>query len=238
LNPEPEKITVAAFTTGVLTMKDREQTPAHDNLHKKQEIEAHEVQEVLGFLKRYGKLIGTGVLAAVLTAIGTRVYAHHKATRMAEAEQMLISAQTPQDLEEVVNKYSSTPTAPVALLDLAKTYFNQGETSQARAQYELFLKKYKKNEMRPIAQMGLAYCTEADGDFRAAAEQFAEFASKNSTSYLHPVAVLSIARCREQAGQITEARIVLEDFLAENDGTPWAGPAEASLKELNQASPQ
>lgn len=216
-------------------MKDREQTPAHDSLHKKQEIEAHEVQEVLGFLKRYGKLIGTGVLAAALTAIGIRVYAHHKASLMAEAEQMLINAQTPQDLEEIVNKYPFTPTASVAMLNLAKTHFNLGETAKARDQYERFLKKYKKHEMRPIAELGLAYCTEADGDFSAAAEQFAEFASKNSASYLQPMAILSIARCRQQAGQITEARIVLEDFMAENTGTFWARAAEASLNELNEA---
>lgn len=219
-------------------MMDSEKAPNHDALQKKQALEAHEVQEVLGFLKRYGKLIGTGILAAALMVIGSRMYAHHKANRLAEAEQMLMSAKTPQDLEAVVKKYSSTPTAPVALLDLARAYFNQGETAQARTQYEKFLKKYKKHEMRPVAEMGLAYCTEADGDFAGAAAQFTEFAKKNSKSYLHPLAILSIARCNEQAGQIAEARIVLEDFLAENGGTLWAGLAETSLKALNEAAQQ
>ncbi|MDD3275662.1 MAG: tetratricopeptide repeat protein [Kiritimatiellales bacterium] len=216
-------------------MMDQEHAPKHDALLKKQALEAHEVQEVLGFLKRYGNLIGTGVLAAILTVLGSRLYMNHKAEQMTAAEQMLMRAQTPQQLEEIVNTYSSTPTAPVALLDLAKTLFNDGETAQARAQYERFLKEYKHHEMRPVAEMGLAYCTEADGDFTGAASQFAEFADKNSTSYLHPLAVLSIARCNQQAGQTDEARIVLEDFLAENGGTLWASLAESSLKELNEA---
>jgi len=219
-------------------MMDQEHAPKHDALRKKQALEAHEVQEVVGFLKRYGKLIGTGVLAAILTALGSRLYMNHKAEQMTAAEQMLMIAQTPQQLEEVVNKYSSTPTAPVALLDLAKTLFNDGETAQARAQYERFLKEYKHHEMRPVAELGLAYCTEADGDFTGATSQFAEFADKNSASYLNPLAVLSIARCNEQSGQTDEARIVLEDFLAENGGTLWASLAESSLKELNEAAQQ
>lgn len=214
-------------------MIDHEKKPTHDELQHKQSLQEHEVKEVVGFLKRYGKLIGTGVLAAALTVIAGRVYANHKATKLTEAEQRLMNAQTPQQLEEVVSKYSSTPTAPVALLDLAKTYFNLGETSQARAQYQRFLKKYNKHEMRPVAELGLVYCTEADGDFTGASAQFAEFAKKHSSSYLHPIAVLSIARCMEQAGQIAEARIVLEDFLAENGGTSWSGVAESSLKQLN-----
>ena len=90
--------------------------------------------------------------------------------------------------------------------------------------------------MSPIAKLGLAYCTEAEGDFTAAALQFAAFAEKTSASYLHPMAVLSIARCKEQAGQTDEARIVLEDFLAENGNTPWAGLAQNSLKELNETA--
>jgi predicted negative regulator of RcsB-dependent stress response len=219
-------------------MKDHEHTPQHGNLQKKQELEEHEVKEVLGFLKRYGKLIGAGILAAALTVVGSRVYANHKASRMAKAEKALMAAQTPQELENLVNEYSSTPTAPVALLDLAKTYFNDGDTAKARAQYERFLKKYKKHEMEPIAELGLAYCTEADGDFDGAATQFADFAKKYSTSYLHPQAILSVARCMQQANRADEARIVLEDFLAENGGSAWAGTAQNELQSINETTQQ
>jgi len=217
-------------------MMDHETAPKHDELHKKHELEKHEVTEVVGFLKRYGKLIGTGLLAAVVTVLVSKGCAHQKAASLAKAEQLLMTAQTPQQLEEIVNKYSSTPTAPVALLNLAKTFFNAGDYAQARAQYERFLKKFKNHEMRSAAELGLAYCTEADGDFNGAAAQFAEFAKKNSKSYLQPLAILSIARCKEQAGKIDEARIALEDFLAENAGTPWAGTAESALKTLNDAA--
>jgi predicted negative regulator of RcsB-dependent stress response len=219
-------------------MMDNENAPQHDDLQKKQALEEHEVKEVVGFLKRYGKLIGTGILAATVTVIASKGCASYKASRLVKAEQALMSARTPQQLEEVVNQYGSTPSAPVALLNLAKTYFNIGETAQARVQYERFIKKYKKHDLRPVAELGLAYCTEADGDFNGAAAQFADFSGKHSGSYLHPMAVLSISRCMEQAGRIDEARIVLEDFLAENAGTAWAGSAEGALKQLNETAQQ
>jgi predicted negative regulator of RcsB-dependent stress response len=206
----------------------------HDDLQKKQELEQHEVTEVLGFLKRYGQLIGTGLAVAIVVALGSMAYRQHQTARTAAAEQALLTAQTPQHMEEILASYRSTPVTPVVLLNLAKMQFNAGETAQARAQYESFLKEYKKNEMRPVAELGLAYCTEADGDFDAAVEQFSAFVKAHTGSYLQPTAVLSIARCMEQAGRIDEARIVLEDFLTENAGTPWAGPAENALEQLNR----
>jgi TolA-binding protein len=215
-------------------MMDNEHAPQHDDLQKKQELGKHEVTEVVGFLKRYGKLIGTGVLAAAVTVIASRGFANYKASRLAEAEQKLMTAKTPQQLEEVVTKYGSTPSAPVALLDMAKTLFNMGDYAQARAQYERFLKKYGKHDLRSTAELGLAYCTEADGDFNGAAAQFADFAKKHSASYLYPTAILSVARCMEQAGRKDEARVVLEDFLTQNAGTAWAGSAESALKQLTK----
>lgn len=215
-------------------MMDNETAPQHDDLQKKQELEKHEVKEVLGFLTRYGKLIGTGVLAATVTVIASMGIANYKASRLAKAEQALMNAKTPQQLEEVVSKYGSTPSAPVALLDMAKTFFNMGDYAQARAQYERFLKKYSQHDLRSTAELGLIYCTEADGDFNGAAAQFAGFAKKHSNNYLHPVAVLSVARCMEQAGRKDEARVVLEDFLTQNAGTAWAGSAENALKQLTK----
>jgi len=213
-------------------MTDQPHTPQHHDIQNKQKLQQHEVQEVLLFLKRYGKLIGAGVATATLTVLVSHGVVLHKASRIAEAEQRLMEAQTPQQLEEVIKKYGSTPSAPVALLNLAKTVYHQGDSVQARAHYAAFLKKYGKHEMRPAAEIGLAYCTEADGDFVKAAAEFTSFVNRYDGHYLQPVALLGIARCLEQSGQLDEARIILEDFLAENAGTVWAGTAETALREL------
>lgn len=210
----------------------KDSNPQHDEVQKKHELEQHEVKQVLDFLKRYGKLIGAGIIAAAVAVLASRGIAANKAAKIAEAEQMLLSAQTPQQLAEVVDNYKSTPTAPTALLNLAKTLFNEGETAQAREQYERFIDDYKKSDDLPIAVFGLAYCTEAEGRFDEAADEFKSFLADNPGHFLESPAVLAMARCLEQAGRFDEARIVLEDFLAQNAGSRWAGAAEVSLQQL------
>jgi predicted negative regulator of RcsB-dependent stress response len=213
-------------------MTDHGHAPQHEESTKKQELAQHEVQEVLGFLKRYGKVIGAGALAAALAALAFRGVVYYQSTQRIRAEQLLATAQSPEQLEEVVKSFSSTPSAPAALLTLARQRFNRGETALARFQYERFLKEYKKSELRGVAELGLAYCTEAEGNFSVATEQFSRFAADHSDSYLHAVAVLGIARCMDQAGRKDDARIVLEDFMMQNPGSAWAGSVESALNAL------
>jgi len=215
-------------------MMDKNATPKHEEIQKKHQLEQNEVKQVLDFLKRYGKLIGAGAVAATLAVLASHTMTANKAAKIAEADQMLFSAQTPQHLEELVNNYKSTATAPTALLTLAKTLYNQGETAQARTQYERFMTDYKKSDLLPVAVFGLAYCTEAEGRFDDAVNEFNEFLADNPNHYLKSPAVLAVARCLEQAGRTDEARITLEKFLAENAGSHWSSPAEASLQQLGK----
>ncbi len=206
----------------------------HEKIQKKHELEQHEVKQVVDFLKRYGKLIAAGVIAATVAVLVSRGLAARKAAKMAEAEQALMTVQNPQQLEDLVNNYKSTPTAPVALLDLAKRLFNEGQFTQAREQYERFVRDYRRSDLLPIAEFGLAHCTEADGNFEAAISELKDFLAAHPGHYLESPAILAIARCMEQAGQIEEARITLEDFLAEHAGSHWSGAAETSLQQLGK----
>jgi len=211
-------------------------SPKHDNLQAAHELEQHEVKQVLNFLKHYGKLIGIGLLVAVVTILASRGFARQKTEKLAQAEELLASALSPQQLEEVVDRYGSTPAAPVALLNLAKNYFNEGDFFQARAQYDRFLKDYKKHELRPVAEFGLASCSEADGDFDGAMALFSAFIEAHDTDYLQPLATIGLARSMEQAGHPDDARIALEDFLTENPDSRWIGQAKNRLEQLGQST--
>lgn len=213
-------------------MTHHEHAPQHEDVKKKRELEAAEVKEVLDFLKRYSKPVGTGLCAVLIAILAVNGYTLYKTSQRAKAEQLLLDAETSQQFEAVITKYSSTPSAPSALLALARQFFTSGEPAQARAQYERFLKKYKHHDMVPAAELGLAYCTEAEGDFSDAAQQFDEFSKKYATSYLRPQAILSAARCLKQAGKTEEARVILEDFLAASIGTQRANDAEIALQNL------
>ena len=212
---------------------DKNENPSHKT-QKQQNLEQHEVQQVLTFIKRYGKLMAAAAVAAIAVVLVTRGIAAKNAAKIAEAEHMLSIAQTPTQLEEVVEKYASTPTAPTALLTLAKTLFNQGEITQARAQYDRFMKDYKNSDLRPVTIFGLASCTEADGNYAEAAKEFEAFLKAFPGHYLEAAATLAQARCYEAGGDMTSARITLEDFMAHNPSSAWSDPAEAALQKLTK----
>lgn len=201
---------------------------------KQKELEQHEVTEVLNFLKRYGKMIGAGILVAVITLLVSRGCAARRAAHIAKAEAELSRARTPEQLQTVLEEYGSTPAAPTALLELAKTRFNEGDTALARERYEEFLDEYKNSDMRPVAELGLAYCTEAEGNWMDAAVQFRSFLSDYEGHWLEPMALLSLARNLKLSGETADARIVLEDFLAESPGSIWAANAEDALAQLEE----
>lgn len=215
-------------------MKDNKHSPQHEEVQKQHELEQHEVTQVLEFLKRYGKLIGAGIVAAAIAIIVSQNMAARKAADIAEAENMFQQARTPQQLEDLIETYPATPTAPIALLNLAKQLFNEGEIAQARVQYERFLKEYKNSDQLPMAEFGLAHCTEAAGDAAAAADTFRDFLAAHPGDYLEAPAVLALARCLEQSGQTDRARITLEDFLAQNAASAWSTPVEAALERLGE----
>ena len=211
-----------------------EQDPQHEQQQEhKKELEQHEVQEVLGFLKRYGTLIGAGVLAAAAVILINRGCAHMKTSRQVQADQMLQMAQTTEQIAAVAEKYKSTPVGEIALLDLAKAFYNAGDYAAARDRYNEFLKNYKKSIRKPVAEIGLAFCTEADGNFAVAAEEYKAFINTYPNDQLTALAVLGMARSYEQAGNIDDARIALEDFLTDNPRSPWTRSAETALTGLN-----
>lgn len=208
-------------------------TPQHKT-QKKQDLEQHEVQQVLEFIKRYGKLIIAGAVAATAAVLVSRGLAAKKAATLADAERMFAAAITPVQLEDVVATYPSTPTAKAALLKLAQAQYNDGNIAQARTQYERFKKEFPNSDLLPVAEFGLAHCTEADGNYAAAANEFKAFLSAHPGHFLQAAATLAEARCLEAAGNMDGARIVLEDFKANNTSSAWADPAQSALDRLEE----
>ena len=49
------------------------------------------------------------------------------------ASQMLMSAQSPEQLQQVISQYPSTPSAPIAMLTLASEYFRSGQYDLAQS---------------------------------------------------------------------------------------------------------
>lgn len=188
-----------------------------------------EIQKLLELFKGRGQsvLIGLGLAVAVFLGFGAyRNYTHSLALR---ASQLLMGARNTEQLQQVISRYSSTPSAPVAMLALASQYFEVGQYDLAQFTYAQFEQKYPKHPMARAAELGKAQCLEAGGQVGQARDAFESFAKADPDHFLTPLALLGKARCLTQLGLFAEAKVTYEDFIAANPESGWTPLAETGL---------
>lgn len=188
-----------------------------------------QVEEVAAFLRRYGPPIATGLVLGVCVYFGVMVFRSYRAEVAERASIALMQAENAQAYETIVEQYSDTPAAPVALLGVGSAHFADGRWDEARAAYADFVARYPDHPMHPAAALCLAQCREAGGQVEEALEDFTRFAATHSSSYLGPYAQLGQGRCLEQLGRWEEARTVYEDLVAELPDSVWARQADGAL---------
>jgi predicted negative regulator of RcsB-dependent stress response len=101
-----------------------------------------ELEALKDAVKTHGLRVAIGAAVAVAIVLGVRTYHARRAGKAADASAMLMSARTVQDLEALVEQHGRTPSAPLALLKLAKGYYDMGNYDQAFNRYADFLDRY------------------------------------------------------------------------------------------------
>ena len=188
-----------------------------------------EIQDIRNYFRENGvKLLVMAGVVAVLV-IGVWMYKERKKQSIVVASQILSAAKTPKDLETIVSSHASTPYAPLAMLKLAKNYFNAGDYDRAMAQYAEFKQKYPQHPMADGAELDRVYCVEAKGQTEEALKGFASFAESHTNHFLAPQSMFGQARCLEQLGRHPEARTIYEDFIAAHPDSGWVSKAEELL---------
>lgn len=213
--------------------KDHKHSSKHNDVLKKQALQQSEVGEVLTVIKKYG--VPTLIVIVVVCSIFLfdRYLKSSKAKKETSADIALTQAHTAADYQTILDKYGSTSSAPIAMMDLAMAKFSAGKYAEAQALYEKFLKKYPKHEMAEQAELNKITCVEAEGKMSEAHLLYGEFVSKHKQSYLAPVAMMGQARCLEALNSDVDAKQAYEDLIAAYPGSSWANLASTRLRVLN-----
>jgi len=172
-------------------------------------------------------LIGLGIALAILLAYGA--YKNYKQSTSMRASQMLLSARSPEQLQQVISQYPSTPSAPIAMLTLASEYFQSGQYDLAQFTYAQFQQKFPKHPMAAAADIGKAQCSEASGQLDQALTAFEAFALSHPGHFLYASAIFGKGRCLTQMGRYTEAKAVYEDYIAANPNSGWSPLADSAM---------
>jgi predicted negative regulator of RcsB-dependent stress response len=209
---------------------EKQHSPQHEELLKRQTLEQQEVKEVLVFFKKYGKTAAISLIAICVIVLANKAIKTQRLNKEAAADSALLQANTPEALQAIVDDYASTSSQPIALMGLAREKFNAGQLDEAEMLYTQFSKKHGDHELALQANLNLIACKEAKGQIEEAQALYSAFATENADSYLAPSAMMSKARCQEDLGQLDEAQITYEDIIVNFPEGTWSQLAEVNLK--------
>lgn len=202
--------------------------------HSALESIAEASPETADFLMKNGKTMIITVAIALAVAFGVYMHFNNKAKDEYEARKLLMLVKNTKDLEYIVAKYPSTPSAPLAYIYAAKLYYDSGEYNVAMGKYIAFKEKYPKHMLMDAAELGAVCCMEARNQIKDALVGYRSFQKKYANSCLKPQAIFGEARCLAEFGQLNEARVLYENFIAANPESGWIIYAKENLEKLNK----
>jgi len=200
------------------------------NLEHVQKDEIPELEALKEWWKKHGDKITYALLAVVLLTFGYQKLGDWRTKASAESFAEFAAANTPEMLEQFIEKESSSALAAHARLRLGIVYYTEEKYANAKEIYTAFLKHNARHPQADIAKIGVAACAEAMGDVAEAAELFGAFADANPDSWLAPLARVGYGRNLILAGKMDEGKKILDLFIAENAGTEWAKYADEVLR--------
>ncbi len=207
--------------------------PAH---HKQPPIN----EEWLALREAVQKHAGTAlttVLVIAVAAVALWTVVQRRSHQTVEAQQLLASARSSSQFEDIVERFPRSEAAPLAKLSLAKIHFDMGHYRDAMDTYDAFLDKWEEHPLASTAVLGKLFSLEALGapeQIEEAEAGFRAFAENNPGHYLYPQARLGEARCKQHLGMLEEARSIYQNFLATHPDNPWEMQIEERLMDLER----
>lgn len=220
--PVPGTTSVSPVTT----------TPEPSVAEKKDDL--HEVKT---FIRERGLRMAITIGIGLIVIIAIMLYRSNQRAQIDRSAAMLMTAQNIQTLQDLIKQYPNTPSAPIALLITARTYYDGGNYAMADSAYADFVMKYPQHFMLSGAKLGRIHCLEAMGQLDQALMGYGDFIKSSSTNYLYPLAVFGKARCFTLLGRLAEARSTYEDFIATHPDSVWIKEAEDGIASIERMPP-
>ncbi len=154
-------------------------------------------------------------LIALLVVAGIALWAvvYHNLSKNKRAAEILDRSPGVASLVEVSEKYPKTPSAPLALLALAGTYYRSEKFYEAGSAYQLFLQRYPVHELAPFVAMGAAYSRESEGVLDDAIARYRQVEQRYPDSSLVAEAAFNIGRCWLELNRTEDAVAAYRELI-------------------------
>src|ERR1700736_60440 len=165
------------------------------------------------FWLRFQKEIAAALIVVVLVMIGYTGYRFYKNRRESSAAELLGTAKTPRDFQEVASRYPNTPAGASAYLLLAEKFRNEKKFAEANAALQEFIDKNPEHDFVPTAKLAKAANLEAMGKSDEALAIYQQVAAQYPTSFTAPLALISEVPLLKAKNRTDEARRICEEIL-------------------------
>ena len=206
--------------------------------HAKEEI-PEELELAKEWWASHGNAVTAALVALLAVVLGSRWWTSRVEKRENAAMTALQEAATPDALERVIADNDSRHATAIARLRLGAVQYAAGNYELAKAAYADFVASEPRHPLLDNASYGLAQCAEALGDVVESTRLFREFCEDFPDSTLAPLARIGVARGLILQGteeSRREGKAMLDLFLTEHAGEPWAIAADEIIRAHNRLS--
>jgi predicted negative regulator of RcsB-dependent stress response len=204
--------------------------------------EQEQLDAIKGWWSEYGKLVMLAVVACALTIAafqGWRYYRAQQSEKAATLFSQLDQAERANEAKKVrdiavqiVERYGSTPYAPMAALAAAKASYATGELEDAKKNLRWAADKAREDEMRDVARLRLAGVLLDEKKYDEALQVLS---AKPADTYVALYADLRGDVLAAQ-GKAADARAAYQQALEKSDAaSPYRRLIEVKLDALGEA---
>lgn len=185
--------------------------------------------------------ISLGVLAIIFLAIyimNSRSQAKiDAASLLSTAQEQMRNGEKENAIatfNEIIDQYQGTPAAGHAAFFLGKSYWEEGDLTQAKPYFETFINKYAgKNIMSQAAYAAYADCLLSEKDNEGAAKNYEKAATTDPDFPLSVDYLYSAAQAYSDAGNSAKAKALCQKIIDDYNNPTFKNRAEVLLESLS-----
>ncbi len=187
------------------------------------------------FWEQYKVPIIALALALVLGGLGFAIYEFHEQRQTAAAAALLSSATTPEDFQQVIDRYAGSGPAASAYLLLAEQQHAKKNYADANVTLHKFIDQFPKHELITTAWMGVAANLDSLGKSGEALSTYQRLVAEYPQSFNAPLALLAEVPLLKASNKIEEARRACESIISQYRDSVVMSEAIRELQKLPKA---
>jgi len=193
--------------------------------------EALAPSRVESFLEDYKLQLAIGFGALIVIGLSVIIVSSNRAQRQQEAAQAFTAAETIEDLNAVIARFSGNLAAGNAMLRKAALLEDDGKPAEARTTLLEFRDRFPNHPRLGQALFTLGRMAEEEGELGRARDYYQQAAEHDAVA---PLARMHIGDLAMQEGNLEEARETYMEVEREFSENAWSSVLQDRLTEVNQ----